>query len=78
MLFNSFIFIAFFIIVYTLYLLLKSHYKAQNILLLIASYIFYGYWDWRFTGLLALSTIVDFTVGKLLQNSNEEKKRKLL
>ncbi|MEM9923959.1 MAG: MBOAT family O-acyltransferase [Cyanobacteria bacterium P01_D01_bin.50] len=78
MLFNSFIFLAFFIIVYTLYLLLKSHYKAQNILLLIASYIFYGYWDWRFTGLLALSTIVDFTVGKLLLNSKEPSKRKLL
>ena len=78
MLFNSFIFLAFFIIVYTLYLLLKSHYKAQNFLLLIASYIFYGYWDWRFSSLLALSTIVDFTVGKFLQNTKEENKRKQL
>ena len=78
MLFNSFVFLIFFIIVYTLYLLLNSNYKVQNIILLIASYIFYGYWDWRFTALLALSTIVDFTVGKLLQNTKEERKRKLL
>lgn len=78
MLFNSFIFLVFFIVVYTLYLLLNSNYKAQNILLLIASYIFYGYWDWRFNALLAFSTIVDFTVGKFLQNTKEEKKRKLL
>ncbi len=78
MLFNSFTFVGFFILVYTLYLLLKNHYKAQNIVLLIASYIFYGYWDWRFTSLLALSTIVDFTVGLLLQNTEEERKRKLL
>ena len=78
MLFNSFIFLIFFIVVYTLYLLLNSNYKAQNIVLLIASYIFYGYWDWRFTGLLALSTIVDFTVGKLLQKTKNERKRKIL
>ncbi|MEB3219530.1 MAG: MBOAT family O-acyltransferase [Nostocales cyanobacterium 94392] len=78
MLFNSLIFAAFFIVVYTLYLLLNRHYKAQNILLLIASYIFYGYWDWRFTFLLALSTIIDFTVGIFLQNAQEERKRKLL
>ena len=78
MLFNSYIFIVFFIIVYTLYLLLNSNYKVQNIILLTASYIFYGYWDWRFTLLLALSTIVDFTVGKFLQNSQSERKRKTL
>ncbi|EGJ35000.1 MULTISPECIES: MBOAT family O-acyltransferase [Moorena] len=78
MLFNSFIFVLFFIIVYTLYLFLNRNYKAQNILLLIASYVFYGWWDWRFLSLLALSTVVDFTVGKQLQDIKEERKRKLL
>ncbi|NEO92828.1 MAG: MBOAT family protein, partial [Moorea sp. SIO3G5] len=78
MLFNSFIFVLFFIIVYTLYLFLNRNYKAQNILLLIASYVFYGWWDWRFLSLLALSTVVDFTVGKQLQDIKEDRKRKLL
>src|ERR1051325_9204903 len=46
MLFNSYIFWAFFAVVFVLYRLL-SH-RAQNYMLLAASYVFYAYWDWRF------------------------------
>ncbi len=60
MLFNSQIFAWFFLIVYTAYLLLARRHRAQNLLLLIASVIFYGYWDWRFLSLLFLSTVIDF------------------
>ena len=66
MLFNSIVFIGFFTIVYILYLILQPRYKAQNVLLLIASYVFYGYWDWRFLSLLAISTVIDFHIGKKL------------
>ena len=40
--------------------------RAQNLLLVAASYVFYGWWDWRFLGLLWLSTGVDFFVGRAL------------
>jgi D-alanyl-lipoteichoic acid acyltransferase DltB (MBOAT superfamily) len=78
MLFNSFVFVGFFIVVYSLYLLLRHHYKAQNRLLLIASYVFYGYWDWRFLSLIAISTIIDYYVGKTLHDTQSQQKRKWL
>jgi len=78
MLFNSWIFLYFFVIVYFLYLSLFKFRKAQNILLLVASYIFYGYWDSRFLLLIALSTVIDYFVGLKLFNTQNEKKRKLL
>ena len=61
MLFHTPEFAVFFAIVLPLYFLLPH--KAQNFMLLVASYIFYGWWDWRFLGLLFLSTAVDFSVG---------------
>jgi len=78
MLFNSLVFVAFFIIVYGLYLLLRRHHKIQNRLLLVASYVFYGYWDWRFLSLIALSTIIDYFVGLALHGSESPRKRKFL
>ncbi|MCA9916907.1 MAG: MBOAT family protein [Anaerolineales bacterium] len=66
MLFNSGVFLAFFAIVYTLYLLLNKRVRWQNVLLLGASYYFYGRWDWRFLALIAISTVVDFFVGRAI------------
>ncbi len=66
MLFNSGIFLAFFAIVYALYLLLRKRVRWQNVLLLVASYYFYGRWDWRFLSLIAVSTLVDFFVGRAM------------
>jgi alginate O-acetyltransferase complex protein AlgI len=68
MLFNSPEFIVFFATVYCAYLILP--FRWQNILLLIASYIFYGWWDIRFLFLVALSTTVDYWVGLLIQNGH--------
>lgn len=76
MLFNSFIFFIFLGVVLPLYYLFPR--KAKNPLLLIASYVFYGYWDYRFVSLLLLSTLVDFFVGKALFKAKEKKKRKQL
>jgi D-alanyl-lipoteichoic acid acyltransferase DltB (MBOAT superfamily) len=76
MLFNSFIFLAFFIVVYSLYLLTQSHHRAQNCLLLASSYIFYGYWDARFLLLLLLSTGVDYFAGQKIENSQTVRSRR--
>ena len=66
MLFNSLVFPCFFAIVYVIYLALQGQRRWQNALLLIASYVFYGWWDARFTLLLALSTGADFLLGRAL------------
>ena len=76
MLFNSLIFVVFFAAVYGLYLSLRTHHKLQNRLLLVASYIFYGYWDWRFLSLIAISTVIDFYVGRALHNAPDNGRRK--
>ena len=74
MLFNSFIFFIFLAIVLPRYYSLPI--KLKKPLLLVCSYFFYGYWDWRFTALLALSTVVDFYIGKALFKAKEEERRK--
>lgn len=61
MLFNSIPFLIFLPAVFLLYWALTR--KTQNVLLLAASYVFYGWWDWRFLGLIALSSLVDYFAG---------------
>jgi len=76
MIFNSFVFWGFFALVLAVYWRLPH--RQQNLLLLAASYVFYGYWDWRFLGLLAASTVVDYLVGHGLTRLTEPRQRKLL
>jgi len=77
MLFNSLQFAIFFIIVYSLYLILGH--KWQNRVLLVASYVFYGTWDWRFLSLIAISTIIDYHCGiKIAETGNVIKKKQFL
>jgi len=78
MLFNSFVFVGFFLLTYALYLALRRDHRLQNVLLLVASYVFYGYWDVRFLALLAVSTVVDFLVGGALFRSRDPGRRKAL
>lgn len=75
MLFNSYTFLIFIIIVLCCYYSLSR--KLQNKLLLLASYIFYGWWDWRFLSLLAISSIVNFFCGKKIASSKNSKTRKM-
>ncbi|RMA59008.1 MBOAT family O-acyltransferase [Ulvibacter antarcticus] len=78
MLFNSFDFGVFLIIVYLLYWSVGvSRRTAQNVILLIASYVFYGLWDWRFLSLIVASSLIDFSAAKAIFNSNNGHKRKL-
>ncbi len=74
MLFNSFIFLIFLGVVLPIYLLLPRRYKSS--LLLVASYVFYGYWDWRFCSLLLVSTVADFFIGRALDQATDEAARK--
>lgn len=75
MLFNSWQFVLFFAIVYILYVALPR-YRWQNLLLLAASYVFYGAWDWRFAALMALTTCFDYTCGRLIASSTTPRRRK--
>lgn len=75
MLFNSVKFAVFFTIVYSLYLILKR--KGQNRMLLVASYVFYGVWDWRFLSLILISTVVDYICGIKIHESDDINRRKL-
>ncbi|MFC3880910.1 MBOAT family O-acyltransferase [Algoriphagus namhaensis] len=64
MLFNSFTFLIFLPIVFLLYwFVFQKNLKLQNAFLLLASYVFYGWWDWRFLGLIIASSVVDYWVG---------------
>ncbi|MBQ4819132.1 MBOAT family protein [Aquimarina sp. MMG016] len=79
MLFNSIEFAKFLPIVFILYWLVsKKDLKIQNTLLLIASYIFYGWWDWRFLSLIAFSSFIDYFVGIGLSMAEKKRERKLL
>lgn len=79
MLFNSLDFAVFLPLVFGIYWLLKNyHLKHQNTFLLLSSYVFYGWWDWRFLMLIAFSTIVDFTIGNQLFKAEKASTRKIL
>ena len=77
MLFNSIDFAIFLPIVFTLYWVLRNQLKLQNLLIVIASYIFYGMWDWRFLFLILFSTVVDYTMGILIEKNDSKNKKKL-
>jgi alginate O-acetyltransferase complex protein AlgI len=79
MLFNSIEFAVFLPLVFCVYwLFLRKSLRLQNIFLLLASYIFYGWWDPRFLILILLSTGVDFLIGIGLQKYNDQFTRKSL
>lgn len=79
MLFNSIDFIIYLPTVFILYwFALKKNLKLQNILIVISSYVFYGWWDYRFLSLIIFSTIVDYTVGLAISKQENIGKRKAL
>ena len=78
MLFNSSEFIIFLPTVFILYwLVLNKKLKGQNLLLLVSSYVFYGWWDWRFLFLIFLSTVVDYFIGLKIYHSSNIKFKKI-
>lgn len=78
MLFNSIDFAVFLPIFFTIYWLLKNNYKAQNLFVVLGSYLFYGWWDWKFLSLIFFSTVVDYTIGLQIQKQQSKQRRKQL
>lgn len=79
MFFNSIDFAVFLPIIFILFWSLKRlglHY--QNTLIVIASYVFYGWWDYRFLALIIFSTLVDYSIAQGMRNNKEPKKRNRL
>ncbi|WP_142786007.1 MBOAT family O-acyltransferase [Changchengzhania lutea] len=77
MVFNSIEFFIFLVTVFLLYwFVFKKSIKGQNILILIASYMFYGWWDWRFLSLIFLSTTVDYFIGLKIDANDKKSIRK--
>lgn len=79
MLFNSIDFAIFLPIVFILYwFFTKENLKMQNLLLVIASYIFYGWWDWRFLFLILFTSCMDFFISTGLSMTDDQRRRKIL
>ncbi len=75
MLFNSFEFVVFLLVVFLLYWhVFNKNLKVQNALLLFSSYFFYACWNWKFLFLLVLSTLIDYVFGLLVHNSVKYRK----
>jgi alginate O-acetyltransferase complex protein AlgI len=79
MLFNSIDFAIFLPLAFILYwFVFNKSLKLQNGLIVVSSYVFYGWWDWRFLSLILFSTIVDYSIGKGLSKEENISKRKIL
>ncbi|WP_298952455.1 MBOAT family O-acyltransferase [uncultured Nonlabens sp.] len=79
MLFNSIEFLIFLPLCFILYwFVVNRNLKLQNALILVASYFFYGWWDYRFLGLIAFSTIIDYSLGIAINKSEIKSSKKWL
>jgi D-alanyl-lipoteichoic acid acyltransferase DltB (MBOAT superfamily) len=76
MLFDSPIFYLFLIVVVAVYWRLE--FNRQNVFLLLASYFFYGWWDWRFLLLMIASTTLDYLIAHAIARAEEQSRRKQL
>lgn len=75
MLFNSFDFLLFLPIVFMLYWFVFKRLQWQNLFLVVASYVFYGWWDWRFLILIALTSLFSYISGLLIARYDGQRKR---
>lgn len=79
MFFNSLDFAIFLPIVFLLYwFVVQKNIEYQNALIVIASYVFYSWWDWRFLSLIIFSTLIDYSIGQILRVEEARFKRKIL
>jgi alginate O-acetyltransferase complex protein AlgI len=75
MLFNSFEFLVFFLVIIVTYFSVPHRFRC--FLLLVSSYFFYGYWEPKYLIIILGSTVIDFTLGKLIFRSETKKKKRL-
>jgi alginate O-acetyltransferase complex protein AlgI len=80
MLFNSFEFIVFIFLFFGIYWTISKSFSitVRNIFILGASYVFYGWWDWRYLILIVLSSFLDYFIGNKIQSALSQKRKKLL
>ena len=79
MLFNSLDFAIFLPLVFIIYwYITNKNLKLQNFIIVLASYVFYGWWDWRFLSLILFSTVIDYSIGRGLSTETNVTKRKIL
>lgn len=71
MLFNSIEYLLFLPVVFLVYWKLCYSVKAKNVWIILSSYFFYAWWDWRFTGLLALTTLASYTSSIAIEHLNK-------
>src|SRR5580658_8489988 len=74
MIFNSLTFLVFLLIIFSLYWLFGR--RGQNVLLLVASYVFYGWWDWRFLIMIFASSLLDYWIGLRIAGTENKSHRK--
>lgn len=79
MLFTSLTFVLFLFILFSLYwFIFRNSIRFQNNLLLLASYIFYGWWDWRFLSILILISASNYVIALILDSTEKTNKRKFM
>lgn len=78
MIFNSVNFLYFIVLFFPLYWLVNNRFGStwRNVLTILFSYYFYAWWDWRFLGLIVLSSAVDYSIGRALANTSGNAQRK--
>jgi D-alanyl-lipoteichoic acid acyltransferase DltB (MBOAT superfamily) len=75
MLFNSFAFLVFLPVVFLLYWFVCKPLKQQNLFVLAASYVFYGWWDWRFLSLVVFSSLCSYVSGLWIERCEGDRRR---
>jgi D-alanyl-lipoteichoic acid acyltransferase DltB (MBOAT superfamily) len=77
MLFNSTVFLQFFAAFLLLHFLCRNQLAVRNLLIIAASFLFYGWWDYRFLGLLIFSGLFDFAAALLIDHADSARRRKI-
>lgn len=73
--FNSFVFLLFLPVVFLLYWQLKRSLRWQNVLVVVSSYVFYGWWDARFLLLIAMTSLLSYGSGVLMERLGSDRRR---
>lgn len=77
MAFDSFDFAIFLPVVFIVYWLMGRHLRLQNVVILVCSYVFYGWWDYRFLGLIMLTTLSSYLCGIQMSRTDSAVRRKV-
>ena len=73
--FDSYIYALFLPLVFASYWILRNKLMWQNLFLLVSSYIFYGWWDWRFLSLIIITSTSTFLLGLVIKNDHSRRSK---